>query len=312
MKVAVVGARGQLGAELVELFRQHGDCPDFRAGDCPDFRPSENGTVPFTPHDANPPEVVALDLPDFDLTDRAEVVLRLTDSEPDLIVNAAAFTQVDAAETESDAAMAVNALGVENLADVCRALDCPLVHVSTDYVFGGDPRRDAPYRETDPPSPVNVYGWTKLAGERRAAGWEKHFIVRTCGLYGRGDNHFVATMLRRARGTEPLRVVADQHCTPSYVRHVARAIRYLAGTTAWGTYHVVDRGATTWYEFAREIFRLAGLRVNLQPIPTTQYVTPAPRPLYSVLDTAKYHALPSAPPMPGWEEALAEYLTEAG
>jgi len=280
MTVAVIGAGGQLGAELCRRFS---------------------------------PDVVGLDLPDFDVTDRAEVVLRLVDLEPELVVNAAGYTRVDQAETEPEAAMAVNALAVGYLADACRALDCPLVHVSTDYVFGGDASRTTPYRETDPPAPLGIYARSKLEGERRAAAWTKHFLVRTSGLYGarapRSREHFVAKMLRQGRLGRPVRVVRDQHCTPSYVPHVARAIHYLAGTTAWGTYHVVNAGATTWYEFAQEVFRLCGMTVELEGIRSEEYPAAALRPLNSVLDTSKYHALSGAPAMPTWKEALAEYLS---
>jgi dTDP-4-dehydrorhamnose reductase len=191
-------------------------------------------------------------------------------------------------------------------------LDCPLVQISTDYVFGGDAARRTPYRESDEPSPLGVYGWSKLEGERRAAGWAKHVIVRTCGLYGpaapRSGGNFVATMLRLGRQRGRLRVVADQCCTPTYVPHLAGAIRFLLGVGAPGLYHVVNAGATTWHDFAAEIFRQAGLAVSLEPITAAQYGAPAPRPAYSVLDTGKYHALPGAPPMPAWQKALAEYL----
>ena len=280
MNIAVTGAQGQLGGEL---------CRQLGAG------------------------AVGLDLPELDLTDRDGVLRQLLQIHPAAVVNTAAYTQVDKAEEDAPQCRAVNAEGVAHLVEACRRLDCPLVQISTDYVFGADADRSTPYRETDPPGPQGVYAHSKLEGERRAAGWARHFIVRTCGLYGRpgprSPGNFVETMLRLGRERDRLRVVDDQHCTPSYVPHVARAIRFLLGSGAYGTYHVVNSGQTTWYGLASEIFRLAGLPVVLEPISTAEYGAAAPRPGYSVLDTAKYHALPDCPVMPTWQAALAEHLS---
>ena len=163
-----------------------------------------------------------------------------------------AYTRVDRAESEPDASFQVNARAVEALAAACRELDCPLLQVSTDYVFGADRDRRTPYRETDTPGPVNVYGQSKLAGERAAQSWEKHYIVRTCGLYTvsaagpqRGRN-FVDTMLVLAGKRAGLRIVNDQTCTPSYVPHLARGLLDLLGSAPFGTYHLTHRGAATW------------------------------------------------------------------
>jgi dTDP-4-dehydrorhamnose reductase len=279
LRIAVTGSGGQLGSELC---RQLGDC------------------------------ALGLDVPDLDLTDGKGVRAAIADLRPDALINTAAYTKVDKAEEQADLCWAINAHGVGYLAEVCRELDCPLVQISTDYVFGGDPARRTPYGEGDEPSPQGVYAQSKLEGERLAAGWAKHFVVRTCGLYGpaapRSAGNFVATMLRLGRQGKQLRVVADQHCTPTYVPHLARAICFLLDSGAYGLYHVVNGGVTTWYDFAAEIFRQAALPVSLEPITTAQYGALAPRPAYSVLATGKYHALPGAPPMPTWQEALAEYL----
>ena len=158
---------------------------------------------------------------------------------------------------------------------------------------------------------------TKFEGERAAAAWRKHLIVRTCGLYARPSHaaarNFVKTILRLARSQPKLRVVDDQRCTPSYVPHVARAIVYMLNTgkapAPWGIYHVTNRGETSWCGFAREILRLAGLDVPVEPITTAEFAAPAPRPAYSVLDTAAYHRL-GGPVMPDWKEALGEYFQE--
>jgi len=285
MTIIVTGAYGQLGGELC---RQLGDDALPLARDTLDLRQG--------------PAV-------------RDTILRL---KPDLLINCAAYTQVDRAETEPDACRAINATAVGYLADACRELDCPLVQISTDYVFAGDNGRATPYREDDRPSPRGVYALTKLEAERAAARHVKHLIVRTCGLYARPTDqrhgNFVKTMLRLGRTQPRLRIVADQHCTPSYVPHVARAVLFLAGHDAakpapWGTYHITNAGATTWYGFASEIFRQADLDVTLEPISTLAYGAPAPRPPYSVLDIAAYGRL-GGPPMPHWKTALREYFAE--
>jgi dTDP-4-dehydrorhamnose reductase len=281
-QIAVIGSQGQLGWELC---RQLGS------------------------------QAIGLSRAELDITNPAEILRVLTVCRPTAVVNTAAYTKVDQAETDAAACHLVNATAVGYLAEVCQRLECPLVQVSTDYVFGDAGPRDRPYVETDPAEPRGEYARSKLAGERLAAETPRHFVVRTCGLYGYRPkpslSNFVDTMLRLGREREELRVVDDQHCTPSYVAHVALAIEFLLQTTAYGTYHVVNAGATTWYDFAAEIFRQTGNKIRLQRISTAQYGAAAPRPTYSVLDTSKYHAL-GGPAMPSWQDALAEYLQRAG
>ena len=275
--VAVIGALGQLGSELC---RQLGD------------------------------RAVPLDLPELDITDADSVHRALAVVRPESIINCAAYTAVDLAEQQADTCHAINAAAVRHLAAAAEVLGCTLMHISTDYIFGGNTSRSTPYVETDNPSPQGVYAQAKYEGELFARQWASHFIVRTCGLYGisaRGSN-FVETMLRLGAERPMLRVVDDQHCTPTYTAHLARALLFLLSAPApYGTYNVVNAGSTTWYRFAGEIFRLAGMDVQLQPITSAQYAAPAPRPCYSVLDTSKYAAL-AGPPLPPWQEALAEYL----
>lgn len=283
MTIAVTGSKGQLGSELC---RQLGK------------------------------QAVGLDLPQFDLTDRYQVIDILRQLCPEAVINTAAYTRVDQAEQEPGVARAVNSRGVAHLVEACRAIGALLVQISTDYVFGGQADRQIPYAEDDPPAPLNVYGKTKLEGEREAAQWPEHLIVRTCGLYGRlgpqSAGNFATTMIRRARQRWQLRVVADQHCTPSYVPHVAAAVIFLLRSGFRGTFHVVNTGATTWYDFARELFARAGFQVRIEPITSDQFGAPAPRPRYSVLNTAKYHSLPGCVPMPSWQEAVAAYVACCG
>ena len=211
----------------------------------------------------------------------------------------------------------MNVAAVEHLARACGMLDCPLVQISTDYVFGAMRMAPRPWREDDPPAPQGVYARTKLEGEWAAARHPQHLIVRTCGLYARPSDqraaNFVRTMLRLGSTRPELGVVADQHCTPTFVPHLARAIMFLLGADAkrrpWGTYHVTNVGETTWHDFAVEIFRQAEMQVSVRPITTAEYGAPAARPSYSVLDTTAYHEL-GGPPMPDWKAALGEYVAE--
>ncbi len=285
MKIAVIGAHGQLGGEIC--------------------RQLDPGSIP-------------LDVDTLDITQRSAVRATLRDLRPTAVINCAAYTQVDAAESERGRCRTVNALAVEHLADACTQLQCPLVQVSTDYVFAGIEKRATPFSEKDSPEPLGVYAQAKFDGEQAAAHHERHFIVRTCGLYARATDdrahNFVKTILRLAQRGRPLKVVDDQTCTPSFVPHVARAVLALLGVPGktpapWGVYHVTNRGATTWYEFALEICRLAGIDAEIEPISTEEYGLAAPRPAYSVLDTAKYHAT-GGPEMPDWKDALAEFFDD--
>lgn len=254
---------------------------------------------------------VPADLDTLDLTDAPAVAAFVRELRPAAVINCAAYTRVDQAETQPGLCAAINAQAVHTLARLCTELDSLLVQISTDYVFGADATRTVPYRETDPPGPVSVYGRSKLDGERYAATCPRHLIVRTCGLYGVAPqpHNFVETMLQLGRQRRPLQVVHDQQCTPSYVVHVAQAVLFLLGQGCAGTYHVVNGGQTTWYEFACEVFRQAALDVTVAPTTSEGYGAPALRPAYSVLDTGKYQAA-GGPPLPAWRAALAQYLRD--
>jgi dTDP-4-dehydrorhamnose reductase len=282
MRYVVLGATGQLGRDL---------CPRL------------------------PGEVVPLTRERADLTRPDTLRAALADLRPDAVVNCAAYNFVDRAEAEPPAAFATNAWGVRDLANLCRENDCTLVHFSTDYVFGLDEGRRTPWTERDAPGPVSVYGLSKLAGEYVVrALCPRHLVLRTCGLYGiwgsggKGGN-FVETMLRVAAQGKPLRVVADQVCTPSYTADVAAATVELLQTGRHGLFHVTNAGSCSWYEFARAIFEQAGVTAEVTPITSAEYGAAARRPAYSVLEPAACRALGLAPLRP-WREALAAYLDE--
>jgi dTDP-4-dehydrorhamnose reductase len=253
-------------------------------------------------------DVIGLTRVRADLTNAETLRTTLTELRPDVVVNCAAYNFVDKAESEPETAFAVNAWGVRALASLCRELDCTLVHLSTDYVFGLDENRRTPYTETDAPGPVSVYGLSKLAGEYLVRSLcPKHLVIRTCGLYGvwgsggKGGN-FVETMLRLAAQGKPLRVVADQICTPSYTVDVATATAALVTTGRHGLYHLTNSGSCSWHAFAAAIFELTGIKADLTPISSAEYQAAARRPSYSVLANTT--------PLRSWREALAEYLRE--
>jgi dTDP-4-dehydrorhamnose reductase len=282
MRYAVIGAGGQLGRDLCSRLR----------GD-----------------------VVALTRADADLTRAEELKTTLLGLCPDMVINCAAYNHVDKAEIEPAAAFDVNAWGPRTLGRLCAEQDIVLVHFSTDYVFGLDAGRRTFYTETDAPGPVSVYGLSKLCGEYLVrATWHKHFVIRTCGLYGvwgsggKGGN-FVETMLRVAGQGKPLRVVADQTCTPSYTADVADATIPLIESGQYGLYHLTNAGSCTWYEFARGIFQAADINADVTPITTQEYGAPARRPAYSVLGSCAYQNL-GFPSLRPWQDAVAAYLSE--
>ena len=282
MRVAVLGAAGQLGRDLVPRL----------AG-----------------------EVVPLAREHLDLSDPTAATAWVVNHRPDVLVNCAAYNLVDRAEDDPAAAIAVNAAGVQGLVRGCYTTGTRLVHVSTDYVFGADASRSTPYTEADEPGPVSEYGRSKLAGERAALDAPAALVVRTCGLYGvwgsggKGGN-FVETMLRLAGQGKPLRVVADQRCTPTYTADLAAGIARLVEQGTTGLVHLTNTGACSWHEFAAAIFRSAGIEANLTPITTAEFGAKAARPAYSVLGTSR--AAETGVCLRAWPEALDAYLVERG
>ena len=259
-------------------------------------------------------EVSALTHSQIEITNLQQVDEVLSILTPDCVINAAAYNFVDRAEDEVIQAAQVNTFGPKNLAQWCAQADATLVHVSTDYVFGGDAGRRQPHSETAPPSPSCAYALSKLRGEKLVeAECPKYFIVRTCGLYGNastaGKGNFVKTMRRVAQEGKDLSVVNDQHCTPSYAADIADAIARLIETNQYGLYHATNSGITTWYDFAKEIFRLSNLNPSIRPVTSAEYPQKAKRPAYSVLDCRKLTALIGGP-LPTWQDALARYIAQ--
>lgn len=234
--------------------------------------------------------VSGLDLPDLDITDLNGLRKAMFSYRPDLIINTAAYTDVDGCETNTEMAFAVNATGPRNLAAACRELNISLVHFSTDYIFDGT--ADIPYKEVDNPNPLSVYGKSKLKGENYIREiTDKHYIIRTSWLYGPHGKNFVAAMLRLAGEQDEIGVVNDQTGSPTYTFDLAAAVLKLISVKEYGIYHITNSGTCTWYEFSLEIFKQAGINgISVKPTTTEELNRPAPRPKYSVLDNEKWHS----------------------
>jgi dTDP-4-dehydrorhamnose reductase len=255
-------------------------------------------------------EPIAIDLPDLDITDPGAVRTFLQERQPEAILNCAAWTDVDGAETHSEQAHAVNADGAGNLARAAAAIQAPLLHISTDYVFDGRAPRGAdgsqrPYLESDPTGPRSVYGQSKLAGEQQVlAASTRHAVVRTAWLYGLHGRNFVDTMLRLADEREAVQVVEDQVGSPTWSGHLAPALVGLLEREVSGLVHLTGSGAISWNGFAQEIFRQAERSCRVEPATSEQMARPAERPAWSVLESERDDVLP----MPDWRDGLAGYL----
>jgi dTDP-4-dehydrorhamnose reductase len=241
-----------------------------------------------------------------DLADRGRLLGWAASFRPEVVVNCAAYTKVDAAETERERAFAVNDAGVAHAAGLAAEAGARLVHVSTDYVFDGEARE--PYREDAPTAPLSVYGRSKLAGERRALACERAVVVRTSWLFGPGGPNFVATMVGLIdAGRLPLRVVTDQVGCPTSSPSLARALLDLAAGEATGVVHYRDREPVSWYAFAVEIARLWSGAAEVVPVTSAEFPRPAPRPAYSVLDVGRFETI-AGRRVEAWEAGLAETL----
>lgn len=276
MRILITGSKGQLGREL--------------------FRQLEN-----TDH-----TVVGVDIEDVDISKLDAAVELAKEVQPDVLLNCAAFTNVDLCEDERDAAFAANALGPRNVAVACEEVGAKLIHISTDYVFSG--KGEIPFTETDIPAPKTVYGATKLLGEQYVRQFcSRWFILRTAWLYGRDGNNFVKTILRLAKEKGEMRVVDDQRGNPTCAEDLARHMLKLAPTKEYGLYHCTANGICSWYDFAREIVRLSGIEAAVYPCTTEEYPRPAPRPAYSALDNSMLRATIGDEMRP-WLVALEDYM----
>jgi dTDP-4-dehydrorhamnose reductase len=259
----------------------------------------------------NNDELVPLTHAQLDIRDGERVRELVRQARPECVINTAAFHRVDLCEDEPENAFAVNEAGVRNVAEAAKEAGALLVQFSTDYVFDGTKR--TPYVESDRPNPQSVYAKSRLAGEKavQETGGE-YLLIRTCGLYGvAGSNsksgNFVETMLKLGAQKKPLRVVSDQVCTPTSTRELARRLLPLIHSKARGLFHMTNTGECSWYEFAREIFRLSKIEAELSPCTTAEFAAKATRPAYSVLDNRALRAAGFEDFRP-WQEALTEYL----
>lgn len=241
----------------------------------------------------------------LDLSQQVSIQKVVAEVRPDVLINCAAFTQVDRCESETDLATLVNATAVGWLAEACETSGARLIQISTDYVFDGTGTQ--PYREDDPTNPVSVYGRTKLEGERLAAVCSKHLIARTSWLYDAWGKNFLNTMLNAAAQGRSLRVVDDQRGAPTTCRALARQLKVATERNWNGLVHMTCQGETTWYGFAKAIFETKGISVDLNPCGTADYPTPAQRPSYSVLDGKLRRSL-GPDVLPDWREGLREVI----
>ncbi len=276
MRILLTGGQGQLGRELRELASTVGH------------------------------EVWSTTRSDCDITDAVAVRRTIAEVEPDALINCAAWTRVDAAESDSDGAFRVNALGPRVLAAACAGAGVLLVHLSTDYVFDGS--ASSPVDEWQQPNPRSVYGASKLAGENEVRTLaRRHLVVRTSWLYGREGPNFVLTILRAAREGRPLRVVADQVGSPTWTGHLAPALLRLVARDIPGTFHLTSSGAVSWHGLAEAIVQSTAHPAPVTPITSAEYPTPAARPAYSVLDNRAWRLL-GEEPLPGWRDGVTSYL----
>jgi dTDP-4-dehydrorhamnose reductase len=276
LKALIIGATGMLGSQVVLEYQRR------------------NAAVYCPSHD------------ELDITNYEQVLSITEKIKPDLVVNCAAYTDVDRSEEEKDTAFLINGLGPRYLALACHQFESVLVHISTDYIFNG--KADRPYQIYDTTCPINAYGASKLFGEasvREIGG--SFFIVRTSWLFGPNGKNFVQTILNLSRQRDELKVVNDQTGSPTYTVDMAKAIADLVSTKIYGTYHITNSGVTTWYGLAKKIVSAAGLKTKVNPCTTQEFPSPTQRPAYSVMDPFPLKQVIGYE-MPGWEDAVERYV----
>jgi len=276
MKILLLGHKGMLGSDLLTQMRLHHD-------------------------------VVGMDQEEIDITSAADCAKAIEDTAPQIIINAAAYTNVDGCETAKEECFAVNAEAVKNIAEACRNKNIRIVHFSTDYVFNGS--GSAPYKEDDDCDPVNMYGASKLAGEHYLQTLAQNYIIiRTAWLYGANGKNFVRTILEKAKTTPRLTVVDDQLGSPTHTKDLAAAVERLIEKNAQGIFHVTNRGSCSWYQFAVKILQEAGIEnVEVSPIKSDQLVRSAKRPANSVMSMQKF-IFTTGKAMQPWQLGLQDYM----
>lgn len=275
MKILITGSNGMLGHDLIEVLKDK--------------------------H-----ELILTTSKTLDITDKGNTIDFILKNKPDIVINSAAYTDVDGCETNQDLAYAVNGEGVRNLALACSEIDCPLVHVSTDYVFDGTARN--PIEEDGKIGPISVYGKSKLKGEEAILEiLDKYFIVRTAWLYGINGKNFPKTMLELSQNHSEITVVYDEVGTPTYTPDLAYGISQLIETDLYGIYHLTNSGSCSWCEFAKYIFEIAQKDVNVIPVTASEFSRPAPRPHYSVLKNKKW-VDNGFEPLRNYKDAISEYI----
>lgn len=279
MKVLVTGVKGQLGFDVMRELKKRGH------------------------------EAVGVDLAEMDITDAGQVRRVMTETAPDAVVHCSAYTAVDRAEDEVELCRQVNAEGTKNIAVLCKELDCKMIYLSTDYIFSGDGER--PWEPEDEAHPLNLYGQTKYEGEQEIKSrLNKYFIVRISWVFGINGNNFIKTMLRLGRENGTVKVVDDQIGSPTYTYDLAKLLVDMAESEAYGAYHATNEGICSWYEFAREIFRAAGMdEVTVTPVSTEEFPVKAKRPKNSRMSKEKL-VKNGFNKLPEWQDAVRRYLAE--
>ncbi len=276
MKIALTGSDGMLGHDMQKVF-------------------TDVELICFTRHD-------------FDITNLDTSKLKIKETKPDYLIHAAAFTDVDACELNPEKAYLVNGIGTRNMAMACEAINCPIIYISTDYIFNGTKKE--PYHEWDIPNPINKYGFSKLLGERFVMSLtNKFYIVRTSWLYGKKGKNFVDTITKRLYETEQLDVVNDQVGSPTYTYDFAVKLRELIGK-GYGIYHIANSSQCSWFEFASEIAKIKGVKTRINPITSDKLNRPAKRPAFSVLGNTMLR-LEGIKELRNWQKALNEYCSQS-
>lgn len=288
MKILITGAKGQLGSQIINIIKNG---------------KSELGDISSAYKDA---EVIGIDIEELDITNISDTTKYINEIKPDIIINPAAYTNVDACEANQDAAFKVNAIGARNLAIAAEQIGAKLIHISTDYIFNGI--GTVPFREYDLPEPVSVYGKTKYAGEEFVKKFcSKYFIVRTAWLYGYNGKNFVKTIIKAARENGHLDVVDDQRGNPTNAEDLAHHILKIALSEEYGVYHCTGEGECSWYDFAVKIVEFSKIRCTVSPIDSSKSNRAAKRPAYSSLDNMMLRCT-VGDEMRNWEDALKAFI----